>query len=309
MRKRIIVASIISAVIATSITGCGNNTEKKTTTEERRVINTTGASREENTSKVSPTTKNEPSDDNEDTDTTVYSSESTSEENTTIQTTDNTTQQETTKPVSIPAVTDFDSTAARVTVPSDAVIEGHPFTDSVFIGDSRMLGLTAYNVISTSTVLADTGILSGGILTKAFITDGDKKVTVPEFMSTHMYKRAYIMLGINELGCSIDDYGKNMGAIIDNFRASNPKLTIYVIPTFPLVEGRTNEVVNNENVNKFNTVLTQVCKEKGVQMINASAAIINENGTLEPSISGDGIHLNKVGLTRFLNYIILATDM
>lgn len=46
---------------------------------------------------------------------------------------------------------------------------------------------------------------------------------------------------------------------------------------------------------------------KNVPLINVSAALVNEKGTLPSELSTDGIHLNAKGLRRLVNYLILAT--
>ena len=79
------------------------------------------------------------------------------------------------------------------------------------------------------------------------------------------------------------------------------------MPVIPMVEERTDKVYNNEIIAKFNEALKGVCTEKNVPLINVSAALVNEKGTLPSELSTDGIHLNAKGLRRLVNYLILAT--
>lgn len=235
--------------------------------------------------------------------------ENTTEENTTENnTTEESTTEESTTEEDIPGVVDFDLKAERVDLPEDELLEGYDFSDAVFIGDSRTEGLTVYSVLTTSTVLATRGLMACSILDEEFIeTENDDKLTALEYLSLHDFKKVYIMLGINELGCDINIYVSCYKQFIDEIRILQPEIEIYILPIIPMVEERTDEIYNNEIIAKFNEELKKICIEKNVPLINVSAALINKEGTLNEELSRDGIHLNTKGLIRFVNYLILAT--
>lgn len=115
------------------------------------------------------------------------------------------------------------------------------------------------------------------------------------------------MLGLNELGCLLSTYTDSYKELIDEVRQAEPDSEIYIMPVIPMVEERTDKVYNNEIIAKFNEALKGVCTEKNVPLINVSAALVNEKGTLPSELSTDGIHLNAKGLRRLVNYLILAT--
>lgn len=217
---------------------------------------------------------------------------------------ESTTEEETTI---IEATDDFDINAARVNLPEDRLIEGYDFSDAVFIGDSRTEGLTVYNVLTTSTVLATRGLMASSALTDKFIDMGGSKGTVIDYLKQNTFKKAYVMLGLNELGCNVDSYTGYYKKLIDEIRVAQPELELYVLAIIPMVEERTDEVYNNEVIAKFNEALKGMCEEKKVELVNTAPALINESGTLSEELSNDGIHLNQKGLRKFVNYLILAT--
>ena len=274
------VATILAGVVILN-TGCGNTTDNDTTT-----------------TKNSTTTE----------DSTTMEEITTTEEITTNNIEDTTTTEIDYSKV-VDNFKDFDINASRINVPEDKIIEGYDFSEDVFIGDSRTEGLTAYAVLTTSTVLATRGLMASSALTNKFIDVGNnEKSTIIDYLKEHKFRKAYIMLGLNELGCVIDTYVSSYKMLIDEIREVNPDIEIYILPVIPMVEERTDEVYNNEIIAIFNEELKKICAEKEVPFINVSAALINEEGTLPEELSRDGIHLNTKGLTRMVNYLILATQ-
>lgn len=271
MRKKIF--SVVMAGVVLASSGCGAIDENKMTKDNTEVVTTTNKSTEATT--VQETTTKE-------------------------QVTEDTTKV-------IESVADFDINAARVNLPEDRLLQGYDFSDAVFIGDSRTEGLTVYNVLTTSTVLATRGLMASSALTDKFVDLGNGKGTVIDYLKQHSFKKVYIMLGLNELGCVLSTYTDSYKELIDEVRQTEPNSQIYIMPVIPMVEERTDEVYNNEIIAKFNEALKGVCAEKNVPLINVSAALVNEKGTLPSELSTDGIHLNAKGLRRLVNYLILAT--
>lgn len=271
MRKKIISAVMAGVVLVVS--GCGAIDENKIAKNNTEVAATTNKNIETTTIKETTTPE---------------------------QTTEDTTKV-------IESVDDFNINAARVNLPEDRLLQGYDFSDAVFIGDSRTEGLTVYNVLTTSTVLATRGLMASSALTDKFVDLGNGKGTVVDYLKLHKFKKVYIMLGLNELGCLLSTYTDSYKELIDEVRQAEPDSEIYIMPVIPMVEERTDEVYNNEIIAKFNEALRGICTEKNVPLINVSAALVNEKGTLPSELSTDGIHLNAKGLRRLVNYLILAT--
>lgn len=218
--------------------------------------------------------------------------------------------QEETTDNSIPVSSQFDLNATRVDVPEDALIPGYDLSDAVFVGDSRTEGLTVYNVLTTSTVLATRGLMASSVLNEQFVDLGNgSKGTVVDYLKTHDFDKIYIMFGINELGCNINIFKTSYSMFVDEIREANPDIKIYAESIIPMVSDRTDDVYNNEIIATFNQALKEVCGEKNIQYLNVSAALIGDDGTLPEKYSRDGIHLNVEGLKRFVNYIIMSTYM
>ena len=202
----------------------------------------------------------------------------------------------------------FDIEAKRVELPGDRFVMDYDFSDAVFIGDSRIQGLTVYQVLNTSTVLATKGLMSNNCLTKEFVDMGnEQKGTIVDYLAEHQFNRVYIMFGINEVGCDVSYFTYSYKCLVNEISALQPDAEIYALSVFPMVEERTDEVYNNEIIKVFDDGLKELCEQEQITYVNVSAAVINDEGTLREELSWDGIHLGTEGLTRIVNYIMLAT--
>ena len=300
MRKQMLFMLLTVTVMAVS--GCGKDD----------IGNTINTIDYESNSEINTTVDNKENTDNDssDKDTTQ---ELTTEDTTTTKKEETTSREEVTTTVSgsdkIPGVDDFDVNADRVQLPSDKLLPGDDFSDAVFIGDSRTEGLTVYKVLTTSTVLATRGLMASEAYSKKFVNMGDgTKGTAIDYIKGKNFNRVYIMLGLNEMGGTTENFTTTYGILIDKIREALPEAKIYAISIIPMIEERTDETYNNPKIKKFNDALVKLVEQKGITYVNAKAAVVNEQGTLRNDLSKDGIHLKTPGLTMFVNYLILSTS-
>lgn len=177
--------------------------------------------------------------------------------------------------------------------------------DTVFFGDSRTLGLADFKVVPEAEVIAARGIALSKVGENPVIEDGNKEITMIEALKKVKCKRVFMMFGLNELGWPYEDTFKDAyRKLISQVKEAQPEAKIYVQGIFPMTEGRTDEIYNNENIAKFNGYIKAVAEEAGVTYIDISPAVVNENGTLPKEASDDGIHLNKEYCCKWMEYIV-----
>lgn len=319
MKKKIIFVSI---AVITLLSACGNekidNTIEYNTTN---YITTTDNIINDTESKDASIDNEETIDKDTTTDNTTADKDTTADNITTDKETtingaiENTSENVTTdketdsKETIIPGVDNFDINAERVSLPDDYLLPGDDFKDAVFIGDSRTEGLTVYNVLTTSTILATRGLTAKEAYSKKFIKLEDgTKITAIDYLENNKFNRVYIMLGLNEMGGTAEHFKETYGILVDKIRETLPDAKIYAISIIPMIEERTDDTYNNPKIKKYNEALKALTEEKGITFVNAKAAVINEQGTLRDDLSKDGIHLRVPGLTMFVNYLILSTS-
>ena len=103
------------------------------------------------------------------------------------------------------------------------------FSDSVFIGNSLVDGLYLYGGVSTCDWLSGTGLSIYNIAAQKLSDKHGGTCTVMSALGAKQYGKVYILLGINEIGSSIDSFSKSYGEILSKIRALQPSADIYVM--------------------------------------------------------------------------------
>ncbi len=85
--------------------------------------------------------------------------------------------------------------------PSAPVKPEDPFSNALFIGDSRTVGIAEYSGITEADFFAFTGMSVYSALKKESSVGSWKKGTLlADALQSQQYDRVYLMLGVNELG-------------------------------------------------------------------------------------------------------------
>lgn len=181
------------------------------------------------------------------------------------------------------------------------------FTDVLFIGDSRTLGLSMYGNIGDAKALASSNVSVSGAWDYSFGENGE---TIAQALAEKPYSAIYIGFGTNELGWPyVDSFIEEYGALIDNIRAAQPLTSIYVQAIIPISANRSasGDSYNNERVALFNTQLQAMCAKKEVYFLDLNAAYADETGALPAEYTGDGINLNTDCFDIWHDYLVTHT--
>lgn len=181
------------------------------------------------------------------------------------------------------------------------------FANSVFIGDSRMMGFRNTSGITQGTFLTSVG-LSTGAMSDQVIASPEGNISVYQGLSGRQYDKIYLMLGTNDLGYyPWENFKPEFSNIIQQFHKLQPGATIYVCSVIYLDEAKTVSVTsynNNENVKKVNQYQLEVCEELDYcHYLNLNEIFSNGYGSLISEASSDGIHLYDDYCKQMLTYL------
>ena len=191
-------------------------------------------------------------------------------------------------------------------VPPSQPVDTSYFDDAVFIGDSRTEGFTMYNNISKSNSLTYKGLMVDTAFTEPCINVNGVKMTVMDALAQKHFSKVYVMLGVNELGWVYSDvFIHKYGEIIDRIREINPQATIYIQSILPVTKKKSDSdsIYNNSKINQYNTLLRELAKEKQVNFVNVAQAVMDSDGTLPENLAFDGVHLNREGCEKWMDYL------
>lgn len=192
---------------------------------------------------------------------------------------------------------------------SDAVRDSY-FSDAVFIGDSRTVGLGYYGGVDAY-FYSKVALTIRGVMSIPFIEDTNGKQpvtrTVIDTLKTYpnSFKKVYIAFGLNELGWSptafINTYEEVLRQIMDIL----PDADIYiqaVIPVAGWVSERGTNGVTNDHVRDFNKRLQALAEKMKVFYVDLDSGYYDDKGNLPDGMSSDGIHFGTAICREIMEY-------
>lgn len=182
---------------------------------------------------------------------------------------------------------------------------------SAVIGHSLMEGFERFADVEadihyfTTTGLSAAGATSYG----GFDLPDGGTGTLEAGLSQRRFSKIYIMLGVNEIATSKDNFKKNMTAVIQTIRASQPQgIPIYILELTPTTRERSaSSVFDRDNVRRLNEALAELCEEQQCYRIDLFACFADEEGYLPAPLSTDGLHLTAPQYRIMADYILSHT--
>lgn len=189
------------------------------------------------------------------------------------------------------------------------------FRDAAFIGDSRMEGFRNASGITQGQFFTSVGMSLSSMTNDAVIsTPEGGKITVAAALSGGIYNKIYLMLGANDLGeYDWDAFREGFVSVIHRFKELQPNADIYICSCIYVDESlvASTEYVNNQNVDKINSVMLGVCEEEGYYYLDLNEFLSDGSGSLISGASSDGVHLYGDYCKQMLEYLknhYVATD-
>lgn len=184
------------------------------------------------------------------------------------------------------------------------------FDDALFIGDSRMVGLSEYceALDSRATFYAKKSLTIYDIRDDAWIkTEDGRKLTLWEALEGQHFTKVYIMVGINEIGIGDPEYFKEAyKTVVDGIMASQPDAIVY-INSIMHVNAEKNEndpLYNNTNVEERNAAISQLADKEKIFYVNINEATDDEMGNLNSEWTSDGVHLKGAYYEPWHEYLL-----
>ena len=204
-----------------------------------------------------------------------------------------------------PATTTATFAGGTTAIGSGQVADSY-FDDAAFIGDSRTQGLQLYTGLPNATFYATQGLMVDTFFSKKFVKAGGGKITIPDAMKNQTFKKVYIMLGVNELGWAYEKvFIQKYGEVVDKVKELQPDAKIYVQSILPVTKAKCDgdAIYNNTKISRYNELIEQMCREKGVTYLHVADAVGLDNGALPAGSATDGVHLNREYCYKWLDYL------
>jgi lysophospholipase L1-like esterase len=188
-------------------------------------------------------------------------------------------------------------------VSSGLISENAFFENSVFVGDSLTVGFESY-CKSRASIATDTtyflarvsgsakACISSNALTKysKIMPKYNGKVQYVEDSISQMpnIEKMFICYGMNDLtGSTPAEFVADMQTLINRIKDKNPQISVYVI-SIPCVMANVNTgYLNNNNIQKANILLQDMCSANGYGFINIFEHLMGSNNAIRSEYCSD----------------------
>lgn len=184
------------------------------------------------------------------------------------------------------------------------------FDDALFIGDSRMVGLSQYcqDIDARATFYAKKSLSIYNIRDDKWIeTEDGEEISLAEALETNHFSKIYIMVGINELGRGDEnDFRQAYQDVINQIQSAEPDAYIFInsIMHVSKEKNETDELYNNTNINLRNEAIKSLEDKQNIFYLNINEAVDDEEGNLDAETTTDGVHLKGACYEPWHEYLL-----
>lgn len=166
-------------------------------------------------------------------------------------------------------------------------------TGSLFIGDSRTVGIMEYAGLDDTDFFCNVGMNVFSVRKDRNSVPGVGKVTLSELLSNKNYDKIYVMLGINELGYALQSILEQYEALLELIEQEQPDAVIFIQANLHVSQKRSNsdKVINNPALDRLNGKLKELANGKTRFYLDANPLFDDANGNLAADKTHDGAHL------------------
>ncbi len=166
------------------------------------------------------------------------------------------------------------------------------FQDTLFIGDSRTMGLAEYADIGGAVVFANTGMNIYRLYSLKNAVH-DQEPYLEDILAEKQYRKIYLMLGINELGYDAEQTVKRYEEEVLKLSELQPEAKIVLEANLHVTKERSERdaIFNNENIDRINGNIRQIAEKHGFSYIDVNEIFDDETGGLNPECTHDEVHV------------------
>ena len=186
------------------------------------------------------------------------------------------------------------------------------FQNALFIGDSRIVGLSMYHggLLDGARFFAKTGSSSNGLATADVEIDG-KIEHLADYLEKYDFKKVYIMSGINSIGYSAEYNAELLKEyLVDLILEKAPDAKIYIMSNISVTKekGEKEPVFSKEKINAYNAELEKLANWQNIVYLDVAAQFMDSEGWLDASVADSGgVHLVASANKKFAEYITQNT--
>lgn len=180
------------------------------------------------------------------------------------------------------------------------------FSDALFIGDSRTVGMQQSGLLPNATFYAKTGIGIGELLSQCIVNEGGYLISVENALHRHSFGKVYIMIGINDMSMGDTDWFRQQyEKIIQAVRQTQPDAIIYIQGNIPMsysiqdFDGS----LNNRNLRLRDEASRELADSETIFYLDVDTLYADKNGHLASMYTADGLHIKRNYYPLWVDYL------
>ena len=177
--------------------------------------------------------------------------------------------------------------------PATPVKPEDPFTNALFIGDSRTVGIAEYSGITEADFFAFTGMsVYTAFKKESAVGSWQKGTLLADALQARQYDRVYLMLGVNELGYNFQKTVERYGEMVQQIRELQPDAYLILEASLHVTKKRsdTDSTFNNSNIDRMNQAQAAYADGEHIFFIDVNPAFDDETGALNQDYTFDNTH-------------------
>ena len=177
--------------------------------------------------------------------------------------------------------------------PSAPVKPEDPFTNALFIGDSRTVGIAEYSGITEADFFAFTGMsVYTAFKKESAVGSWQKGTLLADALQARQYDRVYLMLGVNELGYNFQKTVERYGEMVQQIRELQPDAYLILEASLHVTKKRsdTDSTFNNSNIDRMNQAQAAFADGEHIFFIDVNPVFDDETGALNQDYTFDNTH-------------------
>lgn len=186
-------------------------------------------------------------------------------------------------------------------------VEDDYFSDALFIGDSRTMGLFEYGGLETvSTFYASTGLTVYKMFDTPVMSVPGVDINVEEGLQQNHFGKIYLMIGINEMGAgTVESFLEKYQEAVAHIRELQPDAVIYLQAIIKVTAERSaqGDYINNEGIIARNEGIAKMADNEKVFFLDVNPEICDESGGMNPEYTFDGVHLKAKYIQIWKDYL------
>ncbi|MBR2677635.1 MAG: hypothetical protein IKE28_12120 [Solobacterium sp.] len=179
------------------------------------------------------------------------------------------------------------------------------FEELYWMGDSNILNLGMYDGIPSNRVLARYAMAPETFDKPLHYQNLQQSWNAVEAMKLLKPKRLILMMGEAEAGSGNPlQFAEDYEACVDQLLEANPGMKLYISAILPIREKDSEAAATQEQINRANYCLLEMCRKKKIPMICADAWLKDSSGYgIESYYLEDGFHLHAAHFPAYTDYV------